>query len=455
MRRTIGKLIALVCAATFALASGATLAGSSAPPVKLSIREPVKHNNNGGLLEGRDWNLEFRLTVKDAVGFVELIGNGVRKEILVISDAEGGDCLEFDAGHPTYNGDGAGLPLDQGCGDGVSDEVYFAFRSDPTDRAGVQDFDNCSSSVDDDDDRLVDDDPLTASVPDNERNKAYLSARNQLFANPAETPIARPVGAKTGGVDPDPTNQFSNGSFNDCYGYGFDEDLPGLVIMADVGAARVFDQDFDLLEGPNGYHRIRNMAGLISTVTRELVDRKGRSHVVAHLNVKRGMFEPLVVFDSRTGGNTTPYVGTTFLRRIDSGPTETFFWTDPPDQAFPDAAELEQLLATLDDVTPVKVRAALVEGPAPSFIEDRDNNGKYTSKDLEMMGYTLLSNQASKTLNIIQQDKFEDFSDPVFGDQTECPSREVIFGVDLSGNGVGFICDDGDGNSRSVKRVPQ
>lgn len=455
MRNVIGKVIAIMCATTIVLASGVALATDPAPPVKLSIREPVKHDKSGGILEGRDWNLEFRLTVKDAVGFVELIGNGVRKEVLVISDAEGGDCLEFDAGHPTYNGDGMGLPLDQGCGDGVSDEVYFAFRSDPTDRAEVQDFDNCGSSVDDDDDRLVDNDPLDASVPDNERNKAYLLARNQLFPNPAETPIARPVGAETGGVDPDPSNPFSNGPFNDCYGYDFDEDLPGLVIMADVGAARVFDQNFDLLQGPNGYDRIRNMAGLISTVTRELVDKRGRSHVVAHLNVQRGMFEPLVVFDSRTGGNTTPYVGPTFLRRIDSGPTETFFWTDPPDDAFPDAAELEQLLATLDDVTPVKVRAVLVEGPAPSFIEDRDSNGKYTSKDLEMMGYTLLSNQASKTLNIIQQDKFEDFSDPIFGDQTECPSSEVIFGVDLSGNGVGFVCDDGDGNSRSIKRVPQ
>ena len=448
MKNMTSSLVAIWIGASAILLAGIALAGGTAPPVKMSIREPVKHNKSGGFLEGRDWNLEFRLTVENAVGFVELLGNAVTKEILVISDAENGDCLEFDGGHPTYNG-GTGLPLDQGCGDGVSDEVFFRFRSDPSDRPGLQDFDNCGSDVDDDDERLTDDDP-NGPIAENMRNKAYLLARNQAFPSPMETPVARPVGPRTGGVAPNPPNDPTQAFRLDCYGYDYDEDLEGLVIMADVGAARVFDQNFNLLQGPNGYDRIRNMAGLISTVTRELADRRGRSHVVAHLQVERGMFEPLVVFDSRTGGTTMPYVGATFLRRIDSGPIETFTWTDVPTQAFTTKAELDQLLATLDDVSSVKVRAVLVEGQAPSFIEDRDGNGKYTSKDLEMMGHTLLSNQASKTINIIQQDKFEDFDD-----ELECPSRSVIFGVDLSGNGVGYSCDDGDGNSRSVKRVPQ
>ncbi|MGB5336291.1 MAG: hypothetical protein WBN07_11780, partial [Woeseiaceae bacterium] len=102
MKKTACKILAAACAGTLALASTAALATDPTPPVKLSIREPVKHNRAGGFVEGRDWNFEFRLTVDNAVGFVELTGNGDRREALVISDPD--HCLEFDLGHPTYPG---------------------------------------------------------------------------------------------------------------------------------------------------------------------------------------------------------------------------------------------------------------------------------------------------------------------------------------------------------------
>ena len=424
MRKTTYKIIASACAGTFALASGVVSAGNSASPVKLSINEPVKHDGAGGFVEGRDWNLEFRLSAKHAVGFVELLGNGDKREALVVSDAD--NCLEFDLGHPTYPG-----PFDASCGDGVVEEIYIPFRADPTDRSGVADIDQCDFSTEQ---PSLQDDPST--TPPETSNKAYLLAPDQSTPD-AAPPIARAMGPLTGGE-----------TVGDCYGYGRDEDLPGLVVMADIGAARVFDQNFDLIEVAPGVRRLRNLAGFTSTVTRELTDRVGRSHVVAHMQVERGMLEPLVAFDARTDP-VSPYIGSTFQRRIDSGPVQTFSWDTAPTTDYT-AAELEQLLETLPDSTSVKVRAVLVEGQAPSYIDDLDKNGKFTIKDLVLMGYTPLSNQAMQTINVIQQDKFEDFGGPL-----ECPSLRVIAGIDFDGNNVGYPCQDGDGSSRSVKRVPQ
>ena len=166
------------------------------------------------------------------------------------------------------------------------------------------------------------------------------------------------------------------------------------------------------------------------------------------MQVERGMLEPLVAFDARTAP-VSPFIGATFQRRIDSGPVETFSWVTQPTSGY-SAAEIEELLATLPDSTPVKVRAVLVEGPAPEYIDDLDENGKFTINDLVLMGYTPLSNQAKRTINVIQQDKFEDF-----GGTLECPSFRVIAGIDLDGNNIGYFCQDGDGSSRSVKRIPQ
>jgi len=424
MRKSIVGIITFASVVSFILASGVALATDPGPPVKLSIREPVKHNNKGGFVEGRDWNLEFRLAVDNALGFVEFLGNGEKREALVISDPD--NCLEFDLGHPTYPG-----PFDGACADSAADEVYIPFRSDLNDRSGVADVDQCDFLIEQP--RLQDDPPTTAAE---DSNKAYLLAPNQSFFD-SSPPIARGMGPLTGGQ-----------TIGDCYGYGQDEDLPGLVVMVDVGAARVFDQNFDIIEVATGVRRIRNLAGFTSTVTRELQDRFGRSHVVAHMQVERGMLEPLVVFDARTAP-TSPFIGSTFQRRIDSGPVETFSWVTQPTSDYT-AAEIEELLATLPDSTTVKIRAVLVDGPAPQYIDDLDMNGKFTINDLVLMGHTPLSNQARRTINVIQQDKFEDFGGPL-----ECPSFRVIAGVDLDGNNIGYICEDGDGNSRSFKRIPQ
>lgn len=430
MRMSNYGVIVFACVVSLLLASGAALATDPTRPVKLSIDEPVKHNKKGGLVEGRDWNLEFRLRVDNAIDFVEILGVLDKREALVISDPD--DCLEFDLGHTDEDLDG---PFETSCGDGVVDEVYIPFRTDPNDRPSVDDASDFCDSMSEPllSQELRDNSSMT---PPADSNKAYLLAPDQFFPN-GMAPFAQPVGARTGGE-----------TVGDCYGYGRDEDLPGLVVMVDVGAARVFDQNFDIVEVTPGVRRIRNLAGFTSTVTRELKDRLGRSHVVAHMRIARGMLEPLVVFDARTAP-VAPFIGPTFQRRIDSGPVETFSWVNQPTSDYT-AAELDELLATLPDSNTVKLRAVLLDGPAPAYIDDLDENGKFTINDLILMGHTPLSNQASRTINVIQQDKLEDF-----GGAQECPSFQVIVGADFDGNNYGYFCFDGDGNSRSRKRIPQ
>lgn len=429
MIRKTGKVLAFVCAAFIPFLSGIALATD--PPVKMSIREPVRHSAKGGFAEGRDWNLEFRMAVQNPIGFVELIGLNASglfdaREALVISDSD--DCLEFDLGH---TGIGLAGPFDgTTCGDGVVEEVFIPFRTDRNDRSRVIDNDGCQPASK----TRMQDDPST-TLPQLS-NKAYLAAPPQDFPPGAINPL--PVGPETEILVTD-----------DCFGYGRDEDLPGLVVMVDVGAARVFDQNFDLVEVQPGVNRIRNLAGFVSTVTRELRDRFGRSHIVAHMQIERGMLEPLVAFDTRLAP-TSPFISSEFQRRIDSGPIETFSWTTLPSPLTVTVAEVDQLVATLDDVTSVKVRAVLVEGEAPEFIDDLDQDGKYTMKDLILMGYTPLSNQAKRTINVLQQEKFEDF-----GGTIECPSFRVFVGVDFDGNNIGYSCEDGDGNSRSFKKLPE
>ena len=406
-------------------------AHNASPDVRLSIREPVKHTRKGGAVEGEDWNLEFRITAQNAVGFVELVSTTDLKEAMVVTDED--NCIEIDLQHSLYTG-----PYEI-CADGIAEEVFVAFQSDRSDRPGGQDTDDCDL---DEITRLQDDSSLTSPQLS---NKAYLLASDQFLPSTVETVIG--VGALTGGS-----------TISDCSGYGRDEDLPGLVVMADVGAARVFDQNFDLVEVSPGVRRIRNLAGFLSSVTKETVDRKGRSHVVAHMHVERGMLEPLVAFDARTGAAPT-YIGSSFLRRIDSGPVEQFAWDTIPSSDYT-AAETEELLASLPDSTQVRVRAVLVEGDAPDFIDDVNKDGKFTIADVVAMGYTPISNQAVRTITVLQSDKLRDYADPFI----ECPSNQVIVGLDLdseptgapgNGNGVGYFCQDGDGSSRSVKRIPQ
>jgi hypothetical protein len=235
----------------------------------------------------------------------------------------------------------------------------------------------------------------------------------------------RPVGPGTGGPA-------SSANSQDCYGLAADDDLPGLVLMADIGPMRVFDEDFNLVGS-----RIRNFAGMLNSVTIELLDKRDRSSILAFLRVPDGLLEPLTLVD-RDITNTS----IDFMTRRDSGPIQSHNFTGPA-TFLPEI--VAEILATYPDVN-VTVRAVIVDGEAPSFIDDLDGNGRYTAKDLTLAGYTLLSNEATLQIHAIQNDVLSDFF------PFECPA--AILAGDLDGNGdTGYSCNTG--NARSIRRPPQ
>jgi hypothetical protein len=363
-----------------------------------------KARGASSLLNAGNYTIALQLRARDAAAFVDDLGF----EAMVLTDPDA--CI--DMSHFSSIG-----PFET-CSGGP-DETYLAFRSERYDQPAVLDV--CDPTVSQ---RLIDDPFNLANVLN--LNKPYLIAGNVSGTGGSTDGILelRPVGPGTGGIA-------SASNSQDCYGLAADDDLPGLVLMADIGPMRVFDEDFNLVGA-----RIRNFAGMLNSVTIELLDRADRSSVMAFLRVPDGLLEPLTLVDRSV---TTP--GVDFMTRRDSGPIESHSFPSPP----PFLPQLvAAILATYPEVN-VTVRAVIVAGQAPSFIDDLDGNGAYTSRDLQLAGYTLLSNQATLQIRAIQNDVLSEFV------PFKCPA--AILAGDLDGNGLtGYSCNTG--NARSIRRPP-
>lgn len=374
------------------------------PPIQLSIRLP-RALGEQSTLTGGNYTITLQLRVPDAVAFVDDLGS----EAMVIKDPD--HCI--DMSHFSSIGPFETCP-------GGPDESFIAFRSERSDQPAL--FDSCAPAVRE---RLVDDEFDPSNILD--LNKPYLIAGNVSGSGGSTDGILelRPVGASTGGT------AASTSDFEDCYGLADDDDLPGLVLMADVGPMRVFDENFDL-EGS----RIRNFAGMLNSVTIELFDRRAGSSIMAFLRVPDGLLEPITLVDRSVAD---PNVD--LMTRRDSGPIQSFE-LDPPPANKPE--EVAAILATYPEVH-VTVRAVIVEGQAPDFIDDLDGNGAYTARDVQMAGYVLLSNEATVRIHAIQNDVLSQFV------PFKCPA--AILAGDLDGNGLsGYSCNTG--NARSIKRLP-
>jgi hypothetical protein len=375
--------------------------GQPAPPavVHLSIESPDAGPGRGPLSLTR-WPLVVRLEARKGIALIEASEVDSRREAVVLSDPDG--CIDM----RSFKIDPPALPYEDCNG---PDETWFEFTSErfnsfdvPDERAG-----NPVLRA-----ALVDD----AYVPDTLLNVAYLLDDRGRIAQ-----LPRP---QTGG------------GLLDGYGYGADDDLPGLVIMADVGGARVFDPDFNLVPGV-----VRNLAGFVNNVSVELATLRGGPAVTASMHALAGVFEPVALFDLDVA-----QAGTDFLRRLESGPIESFeFLGEPLD----DDALFRELMSTYSPY-PIEIRVALVQGAAPAFIRDLDGDGAYTANDLRAMGYTLLSNQASARIVVAIDALITQTSSG-----RTCPPRSLIFS-DLDGNGAsGQVACMGSGGAARLRRVPR
>ena len=373
------------------------------PPVQVTIQAP-QSGHFKGLTTTAGWSLVLRIDAPDSIAIVETPEEPTtpvgRREAIVLTDPDG--CIDMRHFPITR----AGTPYEDCNG---PDETFLEFTTERIDSFDLADAQTGNFQVRE---ALVDD----AFAPGVPLDKPYLrSDGGEIVAVP------RP---QTGGA------------VQDGYGYGPDDDLPGLVIMANIGAARVFDEGFDRTLG----RVIRNMGGFVNSVSQELRTRRGGSALEASMQVLGGMFEPIALFDLDVDA-----AGVDFLRRLESGPVQPFNFLAPPAT---DDEKLAELLFTYGPYE-LDMRVVIVEGVAPTFIEDRNHDGRYTAADLEKMGFKLLSNEAR--LKLVQ-----DFdllvTETVFG--RTCPPPSLIY-QDLDGNGSsGAISCSGSGGAARVRRRP-
>jgi hypothetical protein len=401
MNTPVAILAALTLAATPAFANDK----NPDRPAHITIQGPLSGNFQG-LTTTTGWSLVLRIDVPDSIAILESPEEATvpvgRREAIVYDDPDG--CIDM-RHFPIIR---AGTPYEENCGG--PDESFIEFTTERFDNFDIADAQTGNFQVRE---ALVDD----AFVPGTLLDKPYL--RNTAGSIVA---VPRP---QTGG------------SLLDGFGYGPDDDLPGLVIMSNLGAARAFDEDFNAI--PGGV--IRNMGGFINSVSQELLTKRGGSAITAWMQMVAGMVEPIALVDLDVDA-----AGVDYLRRLESGRVRAFQFRAPPQ------SEDDVLFEISSSYSPFELdlRVVLVEGVAPTFIHDKNRDGRFTATDLRRMGYNVLSNEAQLRL-------VEDFD--VVVTQTvsgrTCPPPSLIY-RDLDGNGLdGAITCSGSGGATRIRRKPE
>jgi hypothetical protein len=382
------------------------------PTVHISIDVPKP----GAFLTPTGWSMVLRIETPHSVAIVESPEEPTqpvgRREAIVLTDPDG--CIDM-RHFPIIR---AGTPYEDCAG---PDETFLEFTTERFDTFDVADSNTGNFQVRD---RLLDD----AFAPGVLLNKPYLrnTAGNIVAVPRPQTDV------------PCPQSGCPTPKVKDGFGFGPDDDLVGLVLMSDLGATRSFDENFDRTQTK----AIRNMGGFINSVSQELVARRHRagSALNAWIHMAAGMFEPIALFDLDVDDPAVDY-----LRRLESGPVEAFNFLTPPQNDDDVLRDISSTYGTYD----VDVRAVVVEGVAPTFIEDRNNDGRYTASDLRRMGYKVISNEARVRFTL----SFDVLVSETSTGRT-CPPASLIY-RDLDGNGRdGAINCSGTGGATRVRRPP-
>jgi len=397
--------VTILAALTLASAPAFAHDNDRQPPAHITIQGPLSGNFQG-LTTTTGWALVLRIEVPDSIAVLESPEEPTvpvgRREAIVFKDPDG--CIDM-RHFPIIR---AGTPYEDCSG---PDESFIEFTTERFDNFDVPDAQTGNFQVRE---RLVDED----FVPGELLNKPYL--RNTAGSIVA---VPRP---QTGGT------------LLDGFGYGPDDDLPGLVIMTNLGAARAFDENFDAVPGDG---IIRNMGGFINSVSQELLTKRGGSAITAWMQMIAGMVEPIALVDLDVDA-----AGVDYLRRLESGPVQAFQFMAPPQSDDDILFEISSSYSPFE----LELRVVLVEGVAPTFIHDKNRDGRFTATDLRRMGFKLLSNEAR--LRLIQD--FDVVVTQTVSGRT-CPPPSLIY-RELDGNGLdGAITCSGSGGATRIRRKPQ
>jgi hypothetical protein len=237
-----------------------------------------------------------------------------------------------------------------------------------------------------------------------------------------------------------PLGPFTGGGADDGFGYGADDDLPGLVVLSPRGVGLVY-ADADGSPGtktsdfePVSPRRQWNLAGFLNSVNYELKSNGGTTVIHAGMTLPNGLIAPLIALDNCIGvhdgfGNCD---AGEHRFRVDGGPV----------QAVAGGRSAQNLWTDLVSSQVYEVRAFLVSGFAPAQLEDLNGDGKVTAADAKRAGYTVISNESVTRFR------------QVTGFVCTEGNLASIFGLDLDGNGqtsIGIFCPPGPG---ALKGIP-
>ncbi|MEL6186924.1 MAG: hypothetical protein AAFU79_20050 [Myxococcota bacterium] len=338
------------------LASSAADAHRPRPPLFIGFDAP----RNGAIQYRSGWKLSVLITPRDPQGF----------DVISPSNqpfpAEGEE-----AGLLLQDLDGCPSVIDATCPSIPGDEIVFPFTADQ-------------------------------DVPFIADGQGNPSLRNQL-ATAAGRPVFRYEGREIvvgPGIQP-PVVSLPGGNLGefDGIGYGANDDLPGLVLLSDTGVGRVLTSTLGVAGAVTGFDplptvRARNLAGLMTEVGFDLRRASRRTVVSTSLVVPENLFSPLVLFDE-CFSNGAPFCEIeegSGAWRIDGGTLR------PVERSIVDSFDFDT--SPSPNVVDIEIRAVVVEGTAPTFVEDCNGDGQVTADDLRCEGYNVLSNEAVRTVTV-------------------------------------------------------
>lgn len=278
-------------------------------------------------------------------------------------------------------------------------------------------------------------------VPDSQGNQERIDALVDAFSAGQEldsfdSPTGKSsIGPRTSVLEPifdDDGNQTGSLEIVDGYGFGADDDIVGLVLVAQHGAGIVYESD-GIVKMPL---ELNNLAGFTNSVSYELNNLSNQTTVSAHLVVPPRLLAPLVVADECVGDISACQI----QWRVD-GAAER-----PADDILGEPAgtvetSYRSYTSVFEDAV-YKITAYVVSGVAPDSVVDMNGNNRIDRFDLRRMGYKVLGGR--RDLYVRQ----------VRGDPCNNGVEQIIYN-DFDGNGEAnfpIVCPASPGGKSSPPR---
>jgi hypothetical protein len=393
------------------------------PPVNLEMDSPAYRADKPlGVMYSSGTTLHLKATMERSLGIFSVgsyVGGGQTGWIIL---ADPDNCVEIIANMAPMRFQSECLQQlypdipedDYPDSSIVPDETYLQFTID-RDAPGLADFTWNTDLAD----------PTRSGEP------VFAGVTRQLIGNEdPETPREFALGPYTGGTA------------DDGFGYGSDDDLPGLVLLSNHGMGIVYvDPDGDdgtrLLDFAPAYPRARrNLAGFLNAVSYELKSNNGKTKIHAEMTLPDGLIAPIVAVDNCLSiGVLEGECNGTNQFQVDGGPMQYNGGGDFSGSGY--GIWREQLGATT-----FEVRAFLVSGVAPSQLADLNLDDQVTAADATLAGYTVISDEAVA--------RFRQY--PAFL-CSEQGGLTTVFGSDFDNNGSANIhieCPPGSGQLKTI-----